>query len=236
MTQSATVIAIHVGHPQCFDAGDGSGKPWTSGIVKKTVAGPIRVGRLNLDGDQQADLVHHGGPDKAVLAYPARNYEAWRNEFPSINWQPGSFGENLTLAGVTENDVCIGDVFGLGNCLLQVSQPRQPCWKLSRRWNLSKLAVRVQETRLTGWYLRVLEEGTIETGQPMRLIKRPHPRWTVLISNEIMFAKPRDNQLDQELAACPALSSSWHETLCNRALQSAARNNSMDQKRLFPKS
>ncbi|MGB7323725.1 MAG: MOSC domain-containing protein [Rubripirellula sp.] len=85
------------------------------------------------------------------------------------------------------------DVFALGTCVLQVSQPRQPCWKLSRRWSLPKLAVQVQRTRRTGWYLRVIQEGAIVTGQAMRLIERPHSQWTIEAANEIMFAKPRSD-------------------------------------------
>jgi MOSC domain-containing protein YiiM len=96
------------------------------------------VRRFNLDGDGQADLVHHGGVDKAVLCYPHEHYEFWASEYSEVEWRAGCFGENLTLAGLCEADVCIGDVFQLGDALLQVSQPRQPCWKLSRRWGIPK--------------------------------------------------------------------------------------------------
>lgn len=221
MTIRAKVIAIHVGLPRSLVTEGDSDTSWISGIFKSPVYGSIFVGRLNIEGDEQADLVHHGGVDKAVLVYPSEHYSFWTSEYPKYEWQAGCFGENLTLNGLAESDVCIGDVFHLGQSVLQVSQPRQPCWKLSRRWNLPKLAVRVQETRLTGWYLRVLQEGRIEAGQEMQLSNRLFPQWTVQHANEIMFAKPRNRDHDQELAACPALSQSWRDTLTRRVTRSS---------------
>ncbi|TWT68415.1 MOSC domain-containing protein [Crateriforma conspicua] len=211
------IVSIHVGRPRAMDAGDDPGKPWTSGIIKDRVDGPIRVGRENLDGDGQADLVHHGGVDKAVLAYPAVHFPFWKQEFPDVHWGDGTFGENLTIAEADETKVCIGDVFEIGDCVLQVSQPRQPCWKLSRRWRLPKLAVRVQQTRRTGWYFRVLSTGTIRPGQSMHLTRRDYPDFTVAFANDVMFAKPRDAALDLRLAACDALSVSWKKTLNTRS-------------------
>jgi len=193
-------------------------------IIKQRVDIPVNVRTENIDGDQQADLVHHGGPDKAICAYPLHNYVFWIREFPGIDWQAGYFGENLTLSGIGEADVCIGDSFEVGSCVLQISQPRQPCWKLSRRWKLPKLAVRVQQTGRTGWYLRVLNEGLLESGQVMKLIERSNPRWTIASANDVMFAKPRNFVDDQDLAACQLLSSSGRETLRTRAGSSEHEN------------
>jgi len=165
------------------------------------------------------------------LAYPSEHFTLWRSEFPSHDWQNGCFGENLTLSGAVEQDVCIGDIFSIGSAVLQISQPRQPCWKLSRRWNLPKLAVRVQQTRRTGWYLRVLEEGVIEPGGTMRLAKRPHPKWTVSLANEIMFSSPRDREADAALSRCPDLSESWQRTLSRRAgMDSTSIADSVDKR------
>lgn len=215
------VLSIQVGRTRQFnspdDARDNSAKSWESAISKEPVVGSVLVSTGNIEGDQQADLVHHGGPDKAVCAYSSEHYEYWSKTYRDIHWRPGYFGENLTLAGLLEPHVCIGDTFKVGECVLQVSQPRQPCWKLSRRWNLPKLAVDVQRTRLTGWYFRVLHPGNIAVGQAMRMIDRLDPKWTITVANEIMFAKPRDPARDQELAACPRLSKSWRETLGQRA-------------------
>ena len=212
----ATLLAVHVGQPQQFAAGPDAERPWESAIIKHPVAGEIALTTLGLPGDVQADRKHHGGPDKAVLAYAAGHLASWREEFPQFDWQPGAFGENLSLGELTEGDVCIGDVFQLGTARLQISQPRQPCWKLSRRWQLPKLAVRVQESRRTGWYLRVLQEGTIAAGQQMSLVERPHPEWTVAAANDVLYAQPRDPHADAQLARCPALSRSWQDSLTDR--------------------
>jgi MOSC domain-containing protein YiiM len=169
------------------------------------VDGPIFVSATNLAGDRQADLVHHGGTDKAVLAYSTVHFAYWRDEFPDWQLAGGAFGENLTIEGLCEADVCVGDVFEIGACRVQVSQPRQPCWKLSRRWNLPRLDARVKTTGRTGWYLRVLQEGWIEAGLELQLVERPHPKITVAWANSVMYAKPRVPDNDRALAACPAL-------------------------------
>lgn len=225
------IESVFVGRPQSFPS-EGDSTPWTSAIVKQRVDGPVYVRTTNIDGDQQADLVHHGGLDKAICAYALQNYACWIPEFPCIDWQAGCFGENLTLSGVDESDVCIGDILKVGSCVLQVSQPRQPCWKLSRHWKLPNLAVRVQQTRRTGWYFRVLNEGLLESGQMMKVIDRTYPRWTIAAANDVMFAKPRNSENDKKLADCPLLSSSWRETLGTRARSSEHTINENEQRRL----
>ncbi|TWU03627.1 MOSC domain-containing protein [Neorhodopirellula pilleata] len=221
MPSSPHVVSIQVGRPRQFDSTEdadvGTGKPWESAIIKRPVSGPVSVFTENIDGDHQADLVHHGGPDKAVCAYASERFGFWSQTYPEIDWRPGCFGENLTLSGLVEPDVCIGDTFKVGDCVLQISQPRQPCWKLSRRWYLPKLAVLVQQTRFTGWYFRVLQSGIIEAGNVMRLTDRQYPQWSITAANDVMFAKPRDPARDRALADCPALSQSWRESLTQRA-------------------
>lgn len=123
--------SIQIGRPREYDGQ--STKPWSSGIDKHLVEGPVFVSQTNLTGYQQADLVHHGGPDKAVLAYAFEHYAVWNAEIPSVDFAPGGFGENLTISGLEETECHIGDIVRIGDCLLQISQPRQPCWKLSRR-------------------------------------------------------------------------------------------------------
>ncbi|HWL10999.1 MAG TPA: MOSC domain-containing protein [Planctomicrobium sp.] len=218
----AAILSIQVGRPRQFateeSVGDSS-KPWCSAIVKQTVTGKVFVDFTNINGDEQADLKHHGGADKAVLGYAAGHYPAWNSDLPEIEFPYGGFGENLTLSGIDESTCCIGDVYAIGECRLQISQPRQPCWKLSRRWNIPNLAVLVQKTGRTGWYFRVLTPGAIESGMPLTLVDRPFPQFTVSRASDIMHAKLRDRTLDLELAACPALSASWKTTLIARATQ-----------------
>lgn len=214
------LLSIQVGLPAehgMEGAFDPSDRPWRSGFVKTPVHGPIALGETNLEGDGQADLVNHGGPDKAVCSYPAEHYVAWRRELGLPGLAFGSFGENLTIGGLTEADVCIGDVRQTGEAVLQVSQPRQPCWKLARRWKLNDLPGRVVETSRTGWYFRVLKPGTVSPGLPMALIERSFPSWSVSQANRVMHHEKSDRARAAELASVPPLSASWQKTLTARA-------------------
>ena len=216
------LLSIQVGMPQQFGmegATDPMDRRWTTGFNKQPVIGPVRLGVTNLDGDGQADLVHHGGPDKAVLAYSATHYTDWQRKLDNPTLPFGAFGENFTVGGLTEADVCIGDIWNVGNgATVQVSQTRQPCWKLARRWRVKTLAVQVQETGRTGWYFRVLAEGVVTTGMPLVLVERQHSAWTVLRANRIMHSDKDDIQA-AELAAIPALAASWKTTLLRRVEQ-----------------
>ena len=211
----AVVESIQVGRTQTYLGDDG--KSWESAIGKTTVAGPVVVHPESLEGDQQADRVHHGGLDKAILAYSCAHFDAWKIDFPDCSVSGGTFGENLTVDGMSEPDVCIGDVFQVGSSVLQVSQPRQPCWKLSRKWNLPKLAVHVQKTGRTGWYFRVIETGVINPGDLLELIDRPHAEFSVMRAHKIMHTKRRSKADDLMLSDCEALSSSWRDQLRLRA-------------------
>jgi MOSC domain-containing protein YiiM len=229
MTDAATdevepvVLSIQVGVPEtrgALGAADPMERPWTSGMVKHPVEGPVWLGRTNLAGDGQADLINHGGPDKAVLAYAAAHYPGWRVELAPLELPFGAFGENLTIAGQDESSVCIGDVYAVGTAVVQVSQPRQPCWKLARRWAWKDLTARVQRTGRGGWYLRVLEEGTIQAGERLVLRDRPCTEWTVALANDLMFGRRDDREALAALADCPLLAASWREELRERLARS----------------
>lgn len=155
------------------------GKP--SGIDKTPVSGKIHVGIEGLANDEQGDRKHHGGPEKALHHYAFEHYAIWRREIgpKRVLAAPGAFGENLTTTGLTEDMVAVGDTFRLGKIVIQVSQGRQPCWKLNARFEVPDMAVRVQRTGLTGWYYRVIETGHIEKGDELRLIDRLSPDWTL---------------------------------------------------------
>jgi MOSC domain-containing protein YiiM len=214
-----TLVSIQVGLPRVMD-GEGSGGqrgPWQSGILKTPVLGPVRVGQLGCEGDGQADLVHHGGPDKTVLAYSAEHYPLWRAEVEGLaDLDFGGFGENLTLAGVTEQDVCIGDVWQIGQVRLEVSQPRQPCWKLGCRWRLPDLPRRVVQTGRSGWYLRVAEAGTLEPGMALSLLARPHPQWTVSQVASLYYDRNPEPAAVADLAALAELAESWRIEFARR--------------------
>ncbi len=212
-------MSVQVGRPRTLgtpEAADPFDRVWTTGFFKGPVAGPVAVGPLGLAGDGVADTVNHGGPDKAVLAYSADHYTAWRAELGVPELPFGGFGENLTVAGQAEADVCIGDRWRIGTVLLEVTQPRQPCWKLSRRWRVKELSARVVETGWSGWYLRVVEPGEVAAGQGLELVARPNPDWTVRRANRVMHFLKYDPEASAELAAVPGLSASWRESLLKR--------------------
>ncbi len=214
------LLSIQVGLPKQLGV-EGAFNPrqrsWSTGFFKEPIEGSVWLGQTNLEGDGQADLKHHGGPEKAVLAYAAKHYSYWQNTFNRSDLAYGAFGENFTIAEITEASICIGDTYKIGEAYIQVSQPRQPCWKLSRRWQIHDLALQVQKTGKTGWYFRVLKEGYVERSLPLVLLYRPFPQWTVAKANAIMHHHLDDREAAAQLAACPFLASNWQQTLSRRA-------------------
>lgn len=215
------LVSVNVGQPREFGpapAGwppDPPDRPRRSGIFKAAVAGPVWLGATNLDGDAQADRVKHGGPDKAVNAYAADHYAAWRAELGLPGFPHGAFGENFTIADLTEDAVCVGDTYAIGEARVQVSQPRVPCWKLARRWGLKELTALVERSGRTGWYFRVLAEGMVTAGLPVILLDRPFPQWTIARVNAIGLRRD-DDLTAADLAACPLLADVWREGLRRR--------------------
>ena len=217
---TAILYSVQAGMPKSYgfeDAADPHDKSWTTGFFKSPIEGPVFVGSTNLTGDGQADLKNHGGVDKAVLAYSADHYPKWREELPLPDMPCGAFGENLTIAGLSEESVCIGDVFRVGEVVFEVSQPRQPCWKLARRWRMHDLTGLVVGNGRSGWYLRVLDQGSVEAGMPVTLIERPNPAWSIARANVILHHRRTDLALTLELADVPRLADSWVQELRERA-------------------
>jgi len=213
--EDVRLVRILTGKPR--DLGGGTAPTWRSGICKEPAVGPVWLGKTGLSGDGQADLKHHGGSDKAVLAYAEAHYPRWQKELGLPRFFHGATGENFVISGQSEASACIGDIYRIGKAVVQVSQPRQPCWKPARRWNVPDLALRMQNTGRTGWYFRVLEEGAVETGTEVILLDRPYPQWTIARCNEIMYRRREDRESAMQLAACPSLSESWVRTLLKRA-------------------
>lgn len=150
-----------------------------SGFVKHSVRERVDVAKLGLAGDEQADLTVHGGPEKAVYGYAMRHYPSWRNEYPEHEdiLLPGAFGENLTIDGLVEDDICIGDVHRIGSALLQVCQPRQPCFKFALHFNDNRLPKAMVKSGRSGWYYRVLEPGALGAGDPVEIVDRPQSQF-----------------------------------------------------------
>ncbi len=192
---------------------------WRTAYWKDEVALPVHAGALGLVGDEQADKQHHGGPHMALLMYAAAHYEHWRSLAGLEGMGPGGFGENLTVAGCDETQVCVGDVLELGSSRLQVASPRGPCADISRRWNAEWLLKRVVELRRTGWYLRVLEAGELGVGDTIRLLERPHAGWTIDRLLRLRHATPRDRGQVAAAAALEALAPDWREAYAKLAGQ-----------------
>ena len=192
-----------------------------SAIDKRPAPAPWRVGPLGLAGDAQADLKHHGGPEKALHHYPLDHYAFWEREIgpnPLLR-QPGAFGENLSTTGWTEANVCVGDIVRFGSALLQVSQGRQPCWKLNRRFSRKDMAALVQSSGRAGWYYRVLEPGVAEPGDRLRLVDRPRPEWSLELLFLLLYRNTSDREGLAGMTALAELAENWR-ALAKRRLAS----------------
>jgi MOSC domain-containing protein YiiM len=210
------LVSVQTGRPRTVgtpSVQDPMERAFTSAIWKEPVAGPCRLGRLGLQGDAVANTRVHGGPDQAVLMYAESHYPRWRAEWARDDVGPGAFGENLTVAGLTEEDVCIGDVLEVGQSVLEVTQPRQPCATLARRHRIRDMVALVRRNGRSGWYLRVLREGEVEAGQAIRLAARPAPDWSIRRAALAMLGRKERPDEAAALAICPALSEGWRRQL-----------------------
>jgi MOSC domain-containing protein YiiM len=208
------ITSVNVGMPAELATRDGV---VMSGIVKRPVDGPVRVGRTNLDGDGQADLSVHGGVDMAVYAYPGEHYPSWARELGRDDLTPGFFGENLTLEGLSEDDVRIGDRLRMGTALLEVSQPRLPCFKLAARSGAPAIAKAMMAGGRTGWYLRVVEEGVVAAGDAVTREGENERSMTVREIVGLVGSGASPDDLDRG-AALGALTLGWRESFAQRAV------------------
>jgi len=200
------LISVNVGLPREIAWNDGR---VTTGIFKQPVQGPIRVQRLNVVGDQQADLSVHGGPDKAVYAYPVEHYAYWRPELPDRELTWGNFGENLTTEGLQESLVHIGDRFRIGTVELVVTQPRLPCYKLGIRFERPDMVKRFLSSRRTGFYFAVAQEGTLRAGDPIDVVSRQANSLTVADITRLYAFDRGDHEALQQAVELEALPESW---------------------------
>jgi MOSC domain-containing protein YiiM len=189
-----------------------------SAIDKKPAPGPWRIGTAGLAGDAQADRAHHGGAEKALHHYPFDHYAAWRMEIGDATALSvaGGFGENLSTLGWTERNICVGDVVAFGTARLQVSQGRQPCWKLNRRFGVPDMARRVQESGRTGWYYRVLEPGVAKPGDDLALVARPCPGWPLARLTRLLYRDTDDLAGLAAMAALDSLAEGWRRLAARR--------------------
>ncbi len=201
------------GRVRPFTRGEGSA------ISKAPLTGKVRITLSGVVGDEQADAVHHGGPDKALHHYPFDHYERWRRDAVHADLRDaGTFGENVSTLGLIEDDVCIGDRFRFGTVLVEVSQARKPCWKQGDRLDWTQLpSLMVREGR-SGWYYRVIEEGDAEAGDAFALVDRPLPDWTVRRVFDLIVAgkNKNDKAAFRALAEMDVLFDGWRKIAAER--------------------
>lgn len=184
-----------------------------SAIVKQPTIGPVKIGPMGFAGDEQADLINHGGADKAIHHYPHDHYAFWTEELGGheLLANPGAFGENITTTGLTEGQLCIGDRFRLGSALVEVSQGRQPCWKIDHKFQRKGITAKFIKTGRTGWYYRVLEDGQVQAGDSLEMTERTHEGWSVERVFRILIGGGHKQEPEalSVLAQLPALADVW---------------------------
>jgi MOSC domain-containing protein YiiM len=184
-----------------------------SAFVKTARTGAVAVMQLGLDGDEQADLSAHGGPEKAVYGYAASRYPAWAHEFPALagHFTAGAMGENLTIAGMDESDICVGDVHAIGSALLQVCQPRQPCFKFALRHGNNLLPKAMVRLGFSGWYYRVVKTGRLAAGDTLVLHERPNPDFAFARLTQIIYHTQATRDELRRMANMPELAGQWRD-------------------------
>lgn len=202
------LVSVNVGLPAVI--GTRRGQPVRSGIIKHPVTDveTLTLTETNLEGDRQADLSVHGGPEKAVYAYASEHLPAWRAELGRPDVGPAFFGENLSTEGVTESDVAIGDMWAWGEALLQVAQPRWPCSNLTLRSGVPDMAARFRGSARTGWYLRVLRGGEVPIAGPIIVTERHPAGVTILDAHHAALPRATPDLVERVLAV-DALSPEW---------------------------
>ncbi|MBJ3814333.1 6-N-hydroxylaminopurine resistance protein [Shimwellia pseudoproteus] len=190
-----------------------------SAIAKHQVEGELRLTPLGLEGDQQAETVHHGGPDRALCHYPQEHYLHWAREFPEQAdlFAAPAFGENISTRGMTEQEVFIGDIYRWGEALIQVTQPRSPCFKLNFHFGISDMSQRMQQTGRCGWLYRVVAAGNVSGDAPLVLASRVSDV-SVTEAMAIAWHMPFDDEQYHRLLAAAGLSASWTKTIQQRRI------------------
>src|SRR5256885_338077 len=202
----STLLSVNVGMPKDVEW---RGRTVFTGVFKEAVAGPRRVGEVNVDGDGQGDRLGHGGEQRAVFVYQIDSYRYWERELGRDDFVYGQFAENLTVDGLGDDEVCIGDRYRIGTALFEVTQPRVTCYRVGIRTNEPRMPALLTSSGRPGFYFRVLEEGEVGAGDPILLVTCGPERMTVAEVNALLYSPhhPRD-RLERALRI-PALSPGW---------------------------
>ncbi len=207
------LISLNVARPRLILY---QGKTINTGIFKEPISGPVQLRTLNLDGDRQADLTVHGGPNKAVYGYPSEHYPFWRQELPGVSLPWGIFGENFTTTGLSEDELHVGDRFQIGSAIVMVRQPRMPCYKLAAKFQRDDMIDRFLVSGRSGFYFSVEQQGSVAVEDDFQLLKRSDHGITVAEMNQL-FARDRYNlDLLRKAIATEALPEDWREYFSER--------------------
>src|SRR4030095_4132603 len=202
------IVSLNVGLPRLVIR---NGEPVSTGIFKEPIAGRVMLRTLNLDGDRQADLSVHGGPEKAAYVYPSEHYAFWKQELPEMEFPYGMFGENFTTTGLLETDIHIGDRFQIGEAEVMVTQPRLPCYKLGLRFGRTDIIKRFLVSERTGFYLSVLKEGEVGAGDEFDLIERNASGVRVVDVTRLYSSDKQNLDLLRRAIATEALPNGWRD-------------------------
>jgi MOSC domain-containing protein YiiM len=208
------VVSINVGLPRTVEW---HGARVTTGIFKEPVEGSVPLRKLNFDGDRQADLTVHGGVHKAVYAYPVEHYPKWKVELPTLDFPYGAFGENLTVEGFSEASLFLGDRFRIGSAVLQVTQPRLPCYKLGVRFGRDDMTKLFLASGRSGFYFLVEEEGAVTAGDTIELLSRDPRKVSVSDLQRLYLDHGIDSGLIERAMQVDALPESWRQWLKDKA-------------------
>jgi len=208
--KTGKIISLNIG--KSINIADTGEREINSAIYKSPVLEDIlSLTKNGLQGDEQADLVNHGGFDKALCVYPFEHYQYWKNKL-NKDFPMGSFGENITLAGMLETDTNIGDIWEIGEALVQVSQPRMPCYKVAKRHDVVKLPLYIQETGYSGYYLRILKEGDISV-RDRCILKKRSSNISIAYINQITYHDKANMKAKVELTNLEELAESWKRNI-----------------------
>lgn len=216
----ACVLSVQVGRAKTYGDARSKGfleKEWVSASFKEVSQAPLFASFSGLAGDEVADKMHHGGIDKAIFANSYENYAHWASFLEVESLPYGALAENLTIQGLHESNVMLGDIHQIGTAILQVSQPRKPCWKISRRWNHKAFTNEIFTSGLTGWYYKVLQEGIIGSNNDVRVIRQKKtPQISILEANNAFREPEKYRQILETILNIPSLASSYQESVVKR--------------------
>lgn len=207
------LLSLNVARPRLIVY---QGRTINTGIFKEPVSGPVQLRTLNLDGDRQADLTVHGGPNKAVYGYASEHYPYWRDELPGVNLPWGAFGENFTTTGLAEDELHVGDRFQIGSAIVTVRQPRMPCYKLAAKFRRDDIIDRFLVSGRSGFYFSVEQEGSVAVEDEFQLLKRNNPGITIAEMNRVIARDRYNRDLLRRAIATEALPEGWREYFSER--------------------